>query len=320
MSPLATGLVVLALVLGGGTLATLVKAARHEARTEATFPPQGRIVTVDGHPVHAYVSGAGPDVVLIHGASGNLRDYTFDLAGRLSRHYRVIALDRPGLGYTPRLPGAEPASLEAQARLLSGAATALGAERPLVLGHSYGGAVALAWAVHVPDRLSALVLLGAASNPWEAGLSLYYRLASHPWLGPVTVALIAAWVPDRVVTDAVAEVFEPQPPPRGYAAHFGPGLALRRATLRENALQRAAIKDEIIGMVPRYDAITVPTEILHGTADRTVGLQIHSEPLARQIAHARLTRLAGVGHMPHHAEPEAVIEAVDRAAASAGLR
>ena len=320
MSPLGAAVLAIALLAGGGTLATLLKAARHEARAEASHPPEGRIVTVDGHPVHAHVSGSGPDVVLIHGASGNLRDFTFDLAGRLSERYRVIALDRPGLGYTPRLPGRGPARLSEQARLLAGAAAALGAERPVVLGHSYGGAVALAWAVHAPERLSALVLLGAASNPWEGGLSPYYRLASDRWLGPPTVALISAWVPDRVVTEAVSEVFAPQRPPPGYAAHFGPGLTLRRESLRENALQRAAIKDEIIAMVPRYAGIDAPAEILHGTEDVTVGLEVHSEPLARQIPGARLTRLPGVGHMPHHAEPEAIVAAVDRAAARAGLR
>jgi pimeloyl-ACP methyl ester carboxylesterase len=47
------------------------------------------------------------------------------------------------------------------------------------VGHSYGGAVALAWAVHHPMRLSALVPLAAPSHPWDTGLDPYYRV-SHP--------------------------------------------------------------------------------------------------------------------------------------------
>ncbi|WP_372892407.1 alpha/beta fold hydrolase [Rhodosalinus sp.] len=298
---------------------TLWRARAHEARAEARWPPSGRIVEVQGHPVHLREMGDGPPLVLIHGASGNLRDFTFSLAERLAARYRVIALDRPGLGYTPRL-GDGGASIVAQADLLARAAAQLGAERPILLGHSYGGAVALAWAVHHPERVAALVPLAAASNPWESDLSLYYRLTSHSWLGPMAVALIAAWVPDRVVEEAVAGVFAPQEVPEGYAAHFGPGLALRRATLRENALQRASINAEIRDLHTRYGAIDVPTEILHGDADMTVGLSIHSEPLATQIAGARLTVLEGVGHMPHHAQEDAVAAAVDRAAARAGLR
>jgi len=298
---------------------TLWKAARHEARAEASHPPGGQFVEVAGHRVHARVMGAGPDVVLIHGASGNLRDFTFSLAPRLAERYRVIALDRPGLGYTPRL-GREAASLDAQAALLMQAAGTLGATRPIVLGHSYGGAVALTWAANHPDRIAALVPLAAASNPWTSDLEPYYRVTAHPLLGPVAVALISAWVPDRVVERAVAEVFAPQQEPPGYAAHFGPGLTLRRDTLRANALQRAAIKAEIARLHTRWREIAVPTEILHGTDDTTVGLSIHSEPLAGQIPDARLTRLEGVGHMPHHSVEAEVIAAVDRAATRAGLR
>ena len=132
------------------------RARSHEARAEAAFPPEGQIITVQGHPVHAVVMGEGPDLVLIHGASGNTRDLTFDLAPRLAQDYRVIVLDRPGLGYTPRI-NRTGATITQQAALLQEAAAQLGADKPIVLGHSYGGAVALAWAVTQPNHIAALV-------------------------------------------------------------------------------------------------------------------------------------------------------------------
>jgi len=314
-----------AIVLGLGLLAafTLWRAARHEARAETAFPPEGRIVQVDGHRVHAVVmepdDAAAPDLVLIHGASGNLRDFTFALVPMLARHYRVIAFDRPGLGHTERIRG-KVATIDRQAALLQRAAAQLGAERPLVLGHSYGGAVALAWAVRHPQALSGLVTLSAASHPWETGLSTYYRLLSHPLLGPLVTPLLTAYVPDARVEDAVAEVFAPDPVPKGYLAHFGAGLTLRRQSLRANAMQRASLLAEIEALAPLYHRIDVPTEIVHGTADTTAGVAIHSQPLARAVAGANLTRLPGTGHMPHHAKPNAVAAAVHRAAARAGLR
>jgi pimeloyl-ACP methyl ester carboxylesterase len=73
-------------------------------------------------------------------------------------------------------------------------------------------------------------------------------------------------------------------------------------------------------MAPHYPQLPMPIEIVHGTADRTVGLHIHAEPLARDAPHAVLTRLPGVGHMPHHAAQDAVIAAIHRAAERAGLR
>ena len=73
-------------------------------------------------------------------------------------------------------------------------------------------------------------------------------------------------------------------------------------------------------MVPLYPEIAVPTEILHGDADITVPLQVHAEPLAGQIPGANLVVLPGVGHMPHHTNPDALEAAIDRAAARSGLQ
>ncbi|KGM87261.1 putative hydrolase or acyltransferase (alpha/beta hydrolase superfamily) [Roseovarius mucosus DSM 17069] len=295
------------------------RARSHEARAEAAFPPEGQIITVQGHPVHAVVMGKGPDLVLIHGASGNTRDLTFDLAPRLAQDYRVIVLDRPGLGYTPRI-NRTGATITQQAALLQEAAAQLGADKPIVLGHSYGGAVALAWAVTQPDHIAALVNIAGAAEPWDTGLSTYYRVLSHPVLGPLVIPLLTAFVPDSRVEKAVQEIFAPQEPPAGYMDHIGAGLTLRRHSLRANALQRANLLGEIEALHTRYAEISVPVEIVHGTADTTVGVSIHSEPLAAQVKDAHLTVLDGVGHMPHHSAPEAVVSAINRAATRAGLR
>ena len=312
-------IIVLAVLLGGLALVTQYRAARNEARAEAAYPREGQMLDVDGTPVHAVVMGDGPDVVLIHGASGSTRDMTFALAPALAQNYRVIVLDRPGLGWTTRL-NSDGASITEQAALLSAAAAQLGADSPIVVGQSYGGAVALAWAVNHPDQLSALVTLAAASHPWNTPLDTLYRVNSSTLGSALVVPLITAFVlPDRVES-AVNGVFTPQNAPDGYADHFGPGMTLRRHSLRENALQRANLLDEIRALSPLYPQITVPTEVLHGTSDDTVSLSIHSEPLARRVPGAVLTTLVGIGHMPHHVALTDVTAAVDRAASRAGLR
>ncbi|MCA0940900.1 alpha/beta hydrolase [Salipiger pacificus] len=305
-----------ALVLAGCGL-TGSKAAREEAAAEAAFPPEGRFLQVDGRRVHYVEAGSGPALVLIHGASGNLRDWTFDAVSRLSPDYRVIAFDRPGLGYTEA--EADGDSIFDQAALLSAAATQLGATRPIVLGQSYGGAVALAWAANHPERVSALVLLGAASQPWEGGLPFFYKLTAGP-LAPLANPAIAAFAPDARVQEAITEVFAPNPVPAGYAAHIGAPLTLRRESLDANARQRASLKAEIRALAPRYPALDLPVELIHGEADTTVGLQIHSVPTAAQIPGARLTALPGVGHMPQHVSPAQMDAAIARAATRAGLR
>ena len=315
----AAALVILA-ALAVLWVVTLWRAARHEARAEAEYPPTGQFLNLGGHRLHVQVlDGDGPDVVLIHGSSGNIRDMTFALAPKLAENYRVIVFDRPGLGYSDRINDTG-ATIAQQADLLMRAARALGADRPIVLGQSYGGAVALAWAVHHPQSLAALVPVAAASIPWDTPLDPFYRVTSSRLGAALVVPLLTAFVPDARVERTLASVFAPQPVPEGYGAHFGTGLTLRRISLRANAAQRANLLDEVRALAPRYGEITVPTEIVHGSADDTVGLRHHSERLVQMIPGATLTRLDGIGHMPQHVAVDDLVAAVDRAAQRAGLR
>ena len=296
-------------------------AERREAAARDAHPPVGRLIDLNGTRVHAWVEGSGPDVVLIHGASGNLRDFTFSLAGRLADEFRVIAFDRPGLGWTERLPGhggpgsSRGESPAEQAALLQAAADRIGVENPVVVGHSYGAAVALAWGLARPGRTRALVSLAGAAMPWPGGLGALYAINGSALGGATVVPLITAFAPEAAVDDAVASVFAPQHPPRGYAEHMGVGLSLRREALRANAQQVESLRPHIVEMSARYaGTLTMPVEIVHGTADTIVPMDIHSEPLSQLLPDARLTRLAGVGHMPHHVDEDAVIAAIRRAA------
>ncbi|MEO0750763.1 MAG: alpha/beta hydrolase [Pseudomonadota bacterium] len=291
-----------------------------EARAEAAYPPEGQFLEVQGHKVHAVVvgpeTGDVPDLVLIHGSSGMTRDMTFQLAPALADRYRLFIFDRPGLGYSdPVSPNG--ATITQQAAILSDAARQLGAVKPIVAGHSYGGAVALAWAVHHPDNISALVPLSAASHPWDTGLTTYYKILSHPVLSRIVIPLISAFVGEEILERELAGVFEPNAVPEGYSDHFGPEMTLRRSAMRANALQRRNLLEEIEALSPRYDEIEVPVEILHGNLDWAVGLDIHSRPLAKAVPDAQLEVLEGQGHMIQHTAPGAVVDAIDRAAARA---
>lgn len=298
---------------------TLWRAHRAEQLAESSHPPSGRFVEIDGQRVHYWMAGDGPDLILIHGSSGNLNDYTFSMAGQLTDRYRVIVLDRPGLGYSDQL-GDGGASIADQAALLARAADEIGVRDPMILGNSYGGAVALAWAIHRPREVAGLVLVAAASNPWSTGLGAYYTALSSWWGRAVMAPLLTAWVSDDLIARSIDDTFAPQAMPDGYVAHFGPRLSLRRVSLRENALQRAGLLAQIEAQVVHYPELTMPAEILHGQADSTVSATIHSEPLSRQMPNADLTLLPGIGHMVQHSAEAEVIAAIDRLASRAGLR
>ncbi len=306
--------------------ATQWRASVREHRALAEYGPDGEIFDVNGTKVHAQIMGGGPDLVLIHGASGNLRDFTFDFAERLTDRYRVIIFDRPGFGWTDRLPGSVGAwnsrseSPREQVAVLQAAADQIGVRNPIVLGHSYGGAVALAWGLARPDDTAALVLVSAVSNPWPGGLGALYRINGSAFGGALVIPLITAFAPEWLVRETVASIFAPQSAPKGYARHVGPSLTLRRASMRANAQQVNSLRPHIVEMSQHYASLPMPIEQVHGTADTIVPIHIHAEVLATQAPDAHLTRLTGLGHMPHHAASAEVIAAINRAALRAGLR
>jgi pimeloyl-ACP methyl ester carboxylesterase len=302
------------------------RAYRREAAANAQYPPIGEQLDVGGTKVHALVRGSGPDLVLIHGASGNMRDFTFDMVDELARRYRVILFDRPGLGWTDVLPqhaGAwnkRAASPADQAALLQQAADQLGVRNPIVLGHSYGGAVALAWGLARPDQTSALVLVSAVSEEWPGSLGWQYQLTGSTLGSGLLIPVITGFWPEKLVQHSIDSIFAPQPSPAGYISHIGPDLALRRVSMRANSQQVNSLLPHIKEMVPRYSTLTMPVEVIHGTADTIVPMDIHAKVLMTQLPNAHLTTLPGIGHMPQHVERRAVFDAIDRATARAGLR
>jgi pimeloyl-ACP methyl ester carboxylesterase len=324
--PLVTSLSVAAVAVALLIWGTVARARNRAARAERRYPATGQTLTVNGATVHSVTMGDGPAIVLIHGASGNLRDFTYALAPRLAAEgYRVIAFDRPGLGHSGRMDpglatrwGTRAETITDQARLLSAAARQLGADRPLVLGHSYGGAVALAWGLDHP--CAGVFGLAGVSMPWSGRLSLYYRILGSHLGGLIGPPLIAAWASRARLDQSIVDVFAPNPAPADYDAHFGIGLTVRTASLRANARQVNCLLGQMQDLSRRYGRMAVPVAFLHGDADLIVPLTIHAQNAVDSIPGATLSVLPHVGHMPHHVAQEATIAAIHTLAARAGLR
>jgi len=301
------------------TLWMVYRAEQNEISAESASPISGRLVDVNGHKVHVKIDGSGPPIMLIHGASGNLRDMTMELAPAISDRFTTIAVDRPGLGYTPPI-GNKGATLKQQADLFASLARKLGYDKIYVLGQSYGGAVALKMALEHPDLVAGLVLVSAPSNVWDTGLGTLYKINANPITGPILRLFVAAFPPKKLVDNSLIQIFSPQPVPKNYAKMVGAGLTLRQTTQKANALQVAALKEEIRAMVPHYGEISMPVEAIHGTSDTIVPYEIHTKKLAKQIAGIEVTVLHGVGHMPHHTNLKEVVAVIDRLHERVGLK
>ena len=306
---LALKFIILVLILSSVGIYAVAKV--REARIEARYPPLGQMVEVNGKRVQAYVTGSGPDLVMIHGSSGNMRDLILALEDTLAPHFRVIIFDRPGLGYSDRLSAKGDTFID-QAMILRDAAKKLGADKPIVLGHSLGGIVSMAWATHAPDDLSALALISPVVMPFDTPTSTYYKINKHPIIGPFVNHFIGAFHYEGAIQNGLDEVFAPDPPPAGYREEMGVELVLRPKTIQSNARQRNQIHAQIRALEAEYDNVRVPIEILHGDLDTTVSLKIHAEGLKNRIDDVNVTIWQDQGHMPHHFKQADILDAVQR--------
>ena len=247
-------------------------------------------------------------MVLIHGASGNCRDFTFSLTRKLATSFQTIAFDRPGHGHSGRPIGAEDPAV--QARLLCSAARKLGVERAIILGHSYGAAVALAWALEAPDMTAGVAVISGASHPWDGGLSPTYRLSTIP-----PFAYLLRRLAGKNQTKIIQSIFAPGCAPKGYVDYIGVDLALRPTTFKANAKDVLALHGYLEKQAPRYKEIHAPVEIIHGDQDTIVPADIHAARLVGDAPNANYHLINGAGHMPHHSHEADVMAAIHRLSA-----
>jgi pimeloyl-ACP methyl ester carboxylesterase len=279
------------------------------AWAQARWPARGRKLSTPLGPAHVLDDGAGPPVLLLHGAASSAAGMTTPLETHLDG-LRRIAPDRPGAGHTPVVPGHE--QLAVQAAFIAGVLDSLGLERVTVFGHSWGCAVGLRLALDHPERVSALVLAAPASHPWNGDTSLVNRLAASPVLGHALSFIAPPLLGPFIAPRAVAHGFAPSPAPADYIARTGVPLSFRPATFRANARDMAAANRELGVQALRYGEITCPAAIVTGEGDRVVWNRIHAKGLAEALPQADCHRVPLGGHMPHWIAPELVAGLIRR--------
>lgn len=278
-------------------------------RAHQQFPPLGKFVEVADGRLHFLEKGTGPAVVLIHGASGSLRDYALSIFDDLSQDHRVVAIDRPGHGYSDRLRE-NAHSPAVQAELIHKALQRLNIDQAVIVGHSWGGAVALAYALQFPSATRGIVAMAPASHPWRGDPSFQNRLATTPIVGDVALHGLLVPIGQFLIKPGIARNFAPNPPLDNYIAEGGVQLLLRPSNFRANAEDVINLQSFLLEQKKRYPEIQMPLTILTGTADGTVSPRIHANKLHKQVPHSRLINLEETGHMPHHARKDDVLAAI----------
>lgn len=303
-------------ILAAGAIVTVIGTRL----IEWAHPPRGRFVAVGGLRQHVFELGAagGTPIVLLHGAGCNLEDMRLALGERLATRYRVVLVDRAGLGWSERRrrDGSSPA---AQAAILRDVLDRLGIERAIVVGHSWGGALAAAFALDHPQRVAGLVLLAPPLYPLMRRMTWLYALFATPVAGWLYARTLALPLGLPFIGLGLGAAFLPQRPPRGYLKRIAAPLLLRPATFLANARDVADLKGNLALQVSRYATLAAPTVVITGDRDLVVPPRQHALAFARAVPKAKLVVLLGVGHMLHHAAAERVIAEIEALVANWGL-
>lgn len=290
-----------------------LNARAYTRRAEARWPPDGRMIDAGEARLHVREAGppSAPRLLLIHGASSNLRELWGPLAGAFASTHRVIAYDRPGMGHSTR-PRREGETLALQARMAARVLEQTGDGPAIVVGHSLGAAVSLRLALDHPHLVSGMVLIAPASHPYPGQPAWWARLSSTPVIGDLFCGLIVPWLAPTMAGASIANNFWPAPVPVNYFEEAGVGLIFRPLAFRSSAQDVVATQREFAAQAPRYADLFTPAIVITAEKDKVVSPKRHARALAADLPAAELVIAPDTGHMPHRLRTDLVVAAIRR--------
>ncbi|MHB2167155.1 alpha/beta fold hydrolase BchO [Alsobacter sp. R-9] len=257
--------------------------------------------------------GAGPVLVLIHGTGASLHSWR-DLAPLLARHFRVVAMDLPGHGFSgPAAPDQQ--TLPGMAAAVAALLDALELEPALLVGHSAGAAIAVRMALDGGARPAAIISLNGAFIPFRGAATRFFSpIAKLLVLNPFVPSLFAwrAGDPDvvaRLLRDTGSRLDE-----RGIALYArlagNPGHVA-------GALAMMASWD-LDGLLHDISRLKVPLVLAAATEDHAVppGQAYEVKSVLRS---ARVMRLRRLGHLAHEENPPVVAALIEDVARRHGV-
>jgi len=269
--------------------------------------------TIHGYRRAFRVAGSGPALLLIHGVGCNSKSWE-PVHAKLAQRFTVIAPDLLGHGESDK-PHAD-YSLPAFANGMRDLLAVLGIDRVTVVGHSFGGGVAMQFAYQYPELVERIVLVNAGGVSKDVSLAL--RLAAMPMgaealamlrapgvmpvirgFGRAVGAVLGSTRLGRDVTDVV-EMLEGFQDPAGLAAFA--------RTLRSVV----DASGQYVTMLDRsYLVQSVPVQIIWGEDDLIIPVD-HAHTAHAAIPGSRMEIFEDSGHMPFHDHPDRFVEVVER--------
>ena len=277
---------------------------------ENKYPPLGNYKKINNLNIHYTDIGAGPLVVLLHSQPANERQF-YLLKEQLKKNYRVISIDRPGMGYSEGPKEKTEIRLSLQAKIISKLIKDITQEKPLVVGHSYGGALALAYALNNEDDIKGLILVNTASHAWPSDkVWLPFKIISSPLIGNIFSNTYAMIYGKSTIEQSANDNFPNNLPSKNYMENVAGELTLRPQNLRSYAFDAINLRNALKEQSKKYYKIKLPITIIAGSNDRVTPNKIHSFQLHQEIKHSSLIKVDGVEHSIPELKPGVIEEEI----------
>ena len=266
---------------------------------EKNVPIKGQVVDIAGFNLHGYIEGNGSqDIVFIHGALVNLRDWVFAARSLSKRDNRFIYIDRPGFGYSERDNSEWDA--ERQAEQARAYVKKFNAKNLILVGHSWGALVAMSWAAKYPEEVKGVISISGVNMPFS-GVS---KIANDTGLFSLAYELYFTNVARKVDSGSIEKfagrMFKPQDIPKAYLAYLGSDLSRRLSTIKANKSDVSVTSEALDKNFAFYDHMEMPIEIIHGEKDFLLPIKSQAVAFNEVIPNSRLHMLPTFGHMAHH--------------------
>ncbi len=273
-----------------------------------TPPPPGGTITVGEHRLHVTERpGLEPAVVFIHGLPGSIRDW--DLVRPLLADRHLVALDRPGFADT----GGSAMTMREQADVIADGLRALSLSGALLVGHSYGGTVALTVARRHPELVGGLVLVAPMGGGRPMPLKMRNEarallLVTVPGIGDLIRRTVGWGITKLVVRRAFTRAFYPSPVASSWLDHAYPHT-IQPTTLRSLYANRVDFNRDFGWLDRHMDEVQVPVGIVRAIDDHMVG-SWSAVGLRDDLPRVVSFQECNGGHMIPITRPETVAEAV----------
>lgn len=313
---------VLVLAVSGGLWLFTRRVATN---VETRIPVAGKFADVAGARLHYVQRGETRadqlPIVMLHGLAGHLHHFNFALVDELAKDTRVLAIDRPGSGYSTRDYG-KVTKLTEQADAVIALLDQLGITRAVFVGHSLGGALSLTIAIRHPTRVAGLTLIAPLTHISDRLSPVFRGIAVKGRAARVLIAHLLA-TPMYIMNrqKIMPQIFGPESVPSGYATRGGGLLTLRPSQYIGASGDLGAVHEIMPGIEARYEELNrpdaPPIDLLYGREDRILDYRVQGEGFAARVPACRLTLVSG-GHMLPLTQP-ALCAATIRATLSAAL-